>query len=300
MVRIRKKTLLTAKHLTTHQLTKIHSKDIKLDLTNLFGTDTNRGSDAFLLGFYSKLGIEYALKKYGVFNLFEKMGFSDPKVEIHTQDPYQQRFEIFSQSNGKKYKLVELVLKRHHHTISADFPSSVNGRSYEFIFVEWIHLQNPLKKFNEDKPRLPGQDHPGLGGGRLAIELLTISCKRLRLAGLLAVPEFYHNAEMYSKAFFFVNPASEGKRKAISRDLLKDFKLSEVSWAIDLNCVYENNKPFKWFTSEVILPLDRDLKEYLHSPQYRNAVKITSEKYCYKLDVNCWNDKKTGIKNYQL
>ncbi|MFQ5585151.1 MAG: hypothetical protein ACE5GL_12015, partial [Calditrichia bacterium] len=190
------------------------------------------------------------------------------------------------------------VLKRYHHTVTTPFPSRVHGRSYEFIYVEWLALQNPFKKFSAERPRLPGQDYPGLGESRMVFELLMISCKRMRMAGLLAVPEYYHNAEMYSKAFFYLNPALEGKRRAISRDLLTDYKLAEASWAIDLDCVTENGKPFKWFTGEAVIPMDRDLIEYIHSQNYQKLVDKAEAEHHYVVKTNCWDKKKKTIENF--
>jgi hypothetical protein len=144
---------------------------------------------------------------------------------------------------------------------------------------------------------LPGQEYPGLRLGQLAAELLTISCKRLRLAGILNVPEYFHNAQMYSKTFHFLNPELEGKRIAI-QNLLKDYRLADVSWAIDLGCMRENKSPFKWFTSELIMPLDKDLQNYFASLEYEKSVKESKKKYNFSIDAKCWEKKKFSIKNF--
>jgi hypothetical protein len=293
--KIRKKTQLISKTLTTHQLTQLRENDVKLELGNFINREPERRGTQFFLGFYSKPGIKLALERYGVFAELKKRGFRNPKLEINTTDPFQQRLCIYSQGKKKKDLLVEVVLKRRHFTTYTDFPSKINGRSYEFLCVEWMSMQDPRATFTHKRPRLPGQKYPGLKTGRFAFELLTLTCKRLRLAGILNVPEYFHNAQMYSKTFHFLNPEFEGKRRAIERDLLKNNCLADVSWAIDLHCVKENDQPFKWLVSELIMPLDRDLQDYFSSTEYQNRLSSSATNYKYTIDQARWKNKKLEI-----
>lgn len=300
MVKISKRTHLVSKMLTTHQLTRICENDIELNLGNFIEREPEKRSTQFFLGFYSKSGVKLALKKYGVFEELNKRGFQDIHLEINTSDPFQQRLSFHYKERNKKNLIIEVILKRKHFTTYSTFPANIYGRSFEFLCVEWMAMQDPRARFTSDRPRLPGQEYPGLKLGRLAAELLAISCKRLRLAGILNVPEFFHNAQMYSKTFHFLNPEYEGKRIAIMRDLLKDYRLADVSWAIDLECVKENSQPFKWFVSELIMPLDRDLHDYFSAPEYQRAAKETAKKYIYTLDTDSWKKKKLKIKNFNF
>ena len=298
MIKISKKAHLISKMLTTHQLTRIREDDIELNLENFIEREPEKRSTHFFLGFYSKSGVKFALKKYGVFEELKKRSFKDIQLEINTSDPFQQRLSFYNKEKNKKNLIIEVVLKRKHLTTYSPFPANIYGRSFEFLCVEWMAMQDPRVKFTPYRPRLPGQQYPGLRLGRLATELLALSGKRLRLAGILNVPEFFHNAQMYSKTFHFLNPEYEGKRIAIVRDLLKDYRLADVSWAIDLECVKENNQPFRWFVSEHIMPLDRDLRNYFSSPDYQRVVKDAAKKYVYTLDLNSWSQKKVKIKNF--
>jgi hypothetical protein len=158
-------------------------------------------------------------------------------------------------------------------------------------------MQNPLVNFSPDKPRLPGQKYPGLGMGEMVMEILTIMAGRLRTAGLLNVPEHFHNAQMYSSQFSYIDPVHEARRLAISRDLLTENTLSKVSWAIDLDCVKENNKPFQWSGSEQVIPLDRDLKDYFSSRDYKQFVEKTTGELSYTLDQDKWKRKAGLIEN---
>lgn len=297
MVKISKKAHLISKMLTTHQLTRIGENDIELNLSDFINREPDKRSTHFFLGFYSKAGVKFALEKYGVFEELKKRGFRDINLEINISDPFQQRLSFYQKEKSKKNLIIEIVLKRKHFTTYPPFPSNIYGRSFEFLCVEWMAMQDPGTIFTSDRPRLPGQEYPGLRLGRLAAELLTISCKRLRLAGILNVPEYFHNAQMYSKTFHFLNPEFEGKRIAI-QNLLKDYQLADISWAIDLGCIRENGVPFKWFTSELIMPLDKDLQNYFSSSEYQKTINESKKKYKFSIDDKCWEKKKLGIKNF--
>jgi hypothetical protein len=298
MTKVGKKTWLTSKRLSTHQLTQIHSSDIELNIDELFTSEPESRGTTFFLGFYSPSGIKYALKQYGVIDDLKKRGFENLKLVLNTRDPFQQRFSIFYDKQDRDHLLVELVVKRKEITLYTDFHHSINGKNCEFLFVEWLCLQNPQNSFTPVRPILPGQMYPGLGSGKMAFQLLLISAKRLRLAGLLAVPEYYHNAQMYSKKLYFVKPDHEGKRCALERDLLKKSNLSTVSWAIEKKCVLENGKKFEWFTSEVVLPLDNDIKNYINSEEYKKIVEKTMQQYTYSIKTERWDKIKEKISNH--
>lgn len=292
MAGVGKKKQLISKRLTPHQLTQVREDDIKMDMDNLLDRDPQKRGAQFFLGYYSKSGLQLALEKYGVFDMLEKRGFGNLQLDVNTADPFLHKLCIYSEKKDKKHLLVEIVLKRKHLTISPPFPSKVTGKNFEFLCVEWLTLQNPKAKFSADRPPLPGQRYPGLGAANSVYELLVLACKRLRLAGILNIPEYFHNAHIYSKTFKFWNPKYEGKKIALQRDLLKDHPLSDISHAIDLQCVRENDKPFKWFISELIMPLDKNLQDYLSSSEYKKHVREEARQYAYTLDRNCLEKKK--------
>jgi len=124
----------------------------------------------------------------------------------------------------------------------------------------------------------------------MVVTLLMIVCWRLRLAGVLNVPEHFHNAFMYSSVFYYLNPEYNGRLKAMARDLLKKEKhhLAKVSWAVDFGCVRENGAPFQWFTAEQLIPIHKELKEYFRSAEYREAETVARKKFQYTLDEQCW------------
>lgn len=287
-----------SRRLSTHQLSHLKEKDIPFDSKDIFGKDIEERGNPYFLGYYSPSGIRFALERYGFFKALKKRGFENIHLIMNTQNPYKQRLAIYAEKKDPGHLIGELVVKRKHINIFSPFPHRVHERDFEVISIEWLCMQNPAATFPADRPRLPGQKHPGLGMGGAVMELLVIMCKRLRTAGLLNIPEHFHNSQMYSPQFRFVNPLFEGKRQAIARDLLSTFSLSEVSWAIDLNCVSENGEAFEWVVSEQLIPLDRDLKEYFNHKKYLQTVAEHAGQYHYSLDLNKWREKREQIEDY--
>ncbi len=294
-----KKLQRISRRLTTHQLRRLQEKDIDLNSTSLFQREDAQRASPFFLGYYSPTGIEYALDKYGLFDMMREAGFDDLKLTINTKDPYKQRIALHYERKDADHLLGELVVKKRHITIYPPFPSLLYGRNFEVIAVEWLCMQNPKAEFPPDKPRLPGQKHPGLGLGEMIMEILIIMCGRLRTAGLLNTPEHFHNAQMYSSHFRYIEPREEGKRMAIVRNLLSEYSLSQISWAIDLNCVRENDQPFCWQGKDQIIPLDRDLKEYFAGREYLDIVNETYTQFHFQLDQAKWNQRMNEIEHHK-
>lgn len=290
-----KKMQIISRRLTTHQLRRLQETDVALGYDELFIRDSDKGVSPYFLGYYSPSGLQYALEKYGFFKLLKKKGFDNLKITINTKDPYKQCLALHNGKKDRDHLLCELIVKRKNITVYPPFPATIYGRNFEVIAVEWLLLQDPRAPFQKDRPRLPGQEYPGLSMGEMAMELLVIMSGRLRTAGLVNKPEHFHNAQMYSSHFRYIDPIHEAKRQAIARDLLKVYSLSEVSWAVDLNCVTENGEPFQWQGSDQIIPLDRDLKEYLRSDKYKKIVMNTRNDLHYQIDLKKWGQKKIEI-----
>lgn len=297
MAKKRRKLQEVAKELSDFQLQQTGDIDFSLKADELLGPGMEKPPSLFFLGYYSQQGLELALKKYGVYRAFEKIGFGNLQLLLDTGDPYRQRLALYSviEKINARLLLAEIVVRRKHIKFDPPFEYPLAGHSFEMLYIEWLCMQDPRKKFTAERPRLPGQDYPGLGGGKIALELIVLACRRLRLAGVLNVPEYYHNAQMYSSAFQFIDPQSEGKRRAIERDLLRKTNLAEVSWAVDLNCVRENGEAFKWFIGEQLIPVNAQLKDYFRSPGYDSLVKDAQERYHYTLDEESWKEKTKQI-----
>jgi hypothetical protein len=132
--------------------------------------------------------------------------------------------------------------------------------------------------------------------GDMAMEILVIMSRRLKTDGLVNRPEHFHNAQMYSSKLRYLDPEQEARRQALSRDLLSKYSLADISWAIDLKCVTENNILFQWQSKDQIVPIHKDLKDYFQSTEYKETMKEMRERLRYDLIESKWQDLKGSLK----
>jgi len=286
-----------AKRLTSVQLQKQDYNGDIISETDLFNINIGKRGHNLFLGYYSLEGIKLAFEKYDVLNKLEEKGFTDLIYELDTSDPYVHRLIIFHEKKSSQNMLMELVLKKYNVIIDMPFNTKYNGKSYETIAIEWMCLQNPYTAFTDERPKLPGQQHPGLGIASKAVELLMIMSWRLNLCGLINTPDHYHNACLYSKIFYYLNPDYQARLLAIIRDI-KKYPLDMIAWAIEWGAVTDlnSNKSLNWFVGKQIVPLHPDLKDLFNSKEYKNTVNQKMKKYKFKLDIEKYNKiKERGV-----
>jgi hypothetical protein len=272
-----------AHKLSESQLRQLKGSESHISDKDLIGSSAH--SSVYFLGYYSKSGLELALQQYGIFDALKERGYHKPVLRLETEDPYRQRMAIYDESTpDAPALLIDAVLRQYALPITLDDSTE---EEFEVLYIEWLTLQHPKATFSKEKPQLPGQQYPGLGGGKIALELLTMICHRIGLDGIINVPEYFHNAQLYSRHFSYLDPVLEGKRRAIARDLLSHHTLAETSWGIDLDCVHENGLPFKWFTGPQILPLNRKLIKFFESSEYIHKVLSAQKSHHYEMDITC-------------
>lgn len=218
-----------------------------------------------LLDYYTPLGVEYALEHYGFLAEIRELGFEDARVEVDPTDRSRQVIRIHARKDGKEHLLVELVLRL--RDLRGPF-----GPSLRMLGVEWLLLQNPTAEFTLDRPRLPGQEHPGLGLAEEVLEMLVQVCRRLDLAGLVHRPAHYHVAYVGAATFRFLDPEVQGRFEAM-REVLRDCDLPTASLWLDEGALrLGDGRPVAWETADYARPVGEALVRYFESPAYREAV----------------------------
>ncbi len=210
-----------------------------------------------LLGFYTEAGIEFALQRFGILDQLRRLGYENFRVEFGRQDP-GDRIRVYGFSDGKEEVLVELVLER----------KRVAG--HPVLYVHWLQLRHPRAQFSLLRPRLPGQEVPGLGLAREMGEMLALMALRLQLTGVVYRPAHFHTAFAGRHHFAFVDAARHGRFEALIRDL-GDMPLLEATRAIDEGRVLLDGKPYAWEADEFVLWL----REF---PEERGEVALERER----------------------
>jgi hypothetical protein len=222
------------------------------------------------LGRFDADALEREMEAAGVLQALAERGY--PKVELRADaGEGEHRLRILPPRGEDA--LVEL--RASEATVVTDEPLlRTHGVDTMYVLaVHWFTLQNPGAPFAPDRPKLPGQRHPGLGIGRRFYGWLMAWAHEWGKDGLLNFPEYFHNAVFYASMFRFVSPARQGRFEALRRDL-RTLHVCEASSAVDQARVTElpGPKPFRWQAAEMISPVTRGLKGALESKEYARAV----------------------------
>jgi acetoin utilization deacetylase AcuC-like enzyme len=190
-----------------------------------------------LLGFYTAAGLEHALYRYGTFDQLERLGYRQLRVAFDRAGA-GERVRVLGQQGGEEHLLIEVILEK-RRVLAADV-----------LYIHWLSLRNPRAQFSALRPRLPGQEVPGLGLAREVGTMLSRMAVRLGLAGVAFRPAHYHTAYAGRHEFAFVDPARQGRFEALVRDL-KGIPLLDATLAVSEGRVRMNGEPYEWEADEM-------------------------------------------------
>ncbi len=223
------------------------------------------------LGYYNEEMIAERLEHFGVLPKLREMGYAAPRIKLETHDPEHQYLRIYAGPDDAL--LAETIYHEGEFRTRAPFAKLLHGYRFRMLFIQWMLLQRPNAEFTPDRPRLPGQNHPGLRVGREVIATLMALVEKQGFDGMLVSPEFAHNALLYLGHYQYVDPRSQGRLLALQRDLTS-LSLAEAAWGIELGCVRETepDQVFQWFHDEMCYARRRRLVAYFKSDTYRKYV----------------------------
>ena len=147
-------------------------------------------------------------------------------------------------------------------------------------------MENPLKIFNRRRPQLPGQDFPGLGISNIIFEVFYWTAKRLRVDGVVLVPNYLHTGLFYGRRFMFINPNKQGTLFAIDKIKNIKYSLNQLSWACAEGQLIDRktDSVFIWKPAPMILPVSKLAREYFGSEIYINKTKLSQKKFDFKIN----------------
>ncbi len=194
-----------AQRISGDALTTSHDFDAD-DLDALLGGTRPVGDPSFL-GFYSANGLEHALFRYGVLEILGRMGYRDFRVTITSSGVGQQATLLGTHARAPEQALIELAAEK----------KEIAGKT--FLYIHWLSLRHPAGEFSDRRPKLPGQEVPGLGIAAEMSELIERIAVRLTLAGVAFRPSSFHVAYASRHRFRFEDTAREARFRALLRDL---------------------------------------------------------------------------------
>ncbi len=216
------------------------------------------------LGFYSSQGGRLAMERYGFFKLLRQKGF-DPKLTADLSDPARHQLLFYDGTEDPENLLIRLEAGFR----DLELP---HGEHCRMLFIYWLMMQDPRRSFSADRPRLPDQDHPGLGLFLYFGQLLKLMAVRLHCDGLMNHPAHFHNALLYGKVMHFVDPEMEGRFQALRRDL-RGVDLAAATRAVDEGRVVDaDGRAVKWQGVPQVMPITLQVMTWFDSPEYQDAV----------------------------
>jgi acetoin utilization deacetylase AcuC-like enzyme len=239
------------------------------------------------LGYFSRHGVELLLERAGVLPQLRARGFRTLRVELapesqpahprglDTREGPGHTLRILSEDRPRERELlVELRADRSR--------SAVVGM--EVVSVEWLLLQNPREPFSERRPRLPGQQHPGLGLLRDFMGWLVVVCEAHGLDGVFFVAAHYHIAMQSRRLVRPLHPADEARLRAMAR-ALDGVPLPEGTSAVAEGRLVDagTGQPAAWEPVTTVLPVSRRLLARVSGPEYEAAVADEGARFSYRL-----------------
>jgi hypothetical protein len=266
---------------------KIHpfwDKDPVLKEEEVFsGLGFTRGSLLFL-GRYTLKEVMAVLAKKSFFREAKKRNLWPIKYRLDSSEYPVQRLLIYWQEEHPDKVIVDLKIREGDVKFLAPEKHGYPLPSQRCLLFEWLTLQNPRLSFDDKHLPLPGQTRPGLSLSKKILEVFLYLSKLIQIDGLVAFPAYFHNALLFSRYFYFVNPIREGEVKAI-RKQFNHVPFRQLAWAVYLGCLIKaSGQVYEWNAEEQVFPLSDELKGYIDSKLYKEIVRYVEKTARFSID----------------
>lgn len=242
--------------------------DWSLDEGDLTNTLYHHESSALLFGLFEAQTVIADLENEGVLETLRQRGYKNFRGDSSSHVKYEDRFRLLAEHECDSGQCLVLFDVR-THTSHIDW----EGGQIQVLYWDWLEFQDPKGVFEPDRPPLPGQEHPGLGVFREITQLLDRYVSQTPAEAIVAIPEYFHNAWLYSRSFQFLEAPVEGTFRALIRDLMPA-GLSRASHAVDQGEVLDQDgQIFRWQPHQQVCPLNEITGSYFTKPDYLESVK---------------------------
>jgi hypothetical protein len=280
-----------ARHLTSAEL-RGSSMDALFDERDL---SPGPSDEPRFLDFYGEDGLRLALERYGFAREARARGYVDLDIETRCDDERHTLLVFGRSEDGARHRVAEAVVRRDRLCPEPVPGLPPLGPVYDVLTVDWLSLRNPLARFTPERPRLPGQDAPGLGLGEEVFELLCRAVERLRLEALVSTAQHFHNAVLYLAPMPFLDPRCAGPVHALMQTLMlqEGLSLAQASWAIHWGMVHEldADQPLRWRGEIQLWPRAPALDRHVHADAYFQLVTAAAKERHFQLDRTAFEDR---------
>lgn len=231
-----------------------------LTADDLAGLAPGAAHETRILGYYSKQGIELLLERLGFFAKIRALGFRHPVLDVDFTSGLGQTLRLYGDP-ARSELLMELRVNRTARAIPG----------MDVIFVEWLLLQNPRQPFTDRVPRLPGQEHPGLGVLGEVIGWLVVAAETIGLDGVVHTPSHFHLAVLGQHHLRFLRPEDQARFEM----LWEEARQANVPLPDAARWLEERGERYE--PAMTVLPVSDRLKQLVSGPAYGAAVRRAKE-----------------------
>lgn len=253
---------------------------------DLVGDQAARRGPARFLDFYGSEGIALALSRYGFVEYLHERGYGELEYRLELRDDrHTLIIEAQHPELAEVVRIMELAVRK-----SRLVPSELPGldRAFDVLTVDWLMMRDPLSQFSAARPRLPGQDAPGLGLATQVLEMLYRVVERLKLDGLVTTGEHFHNAVMYRQEMSHLDAQAGGYCLALEDALLSRERLSlaAASWAVDWGYVShaDSGEAVEWQGGVQVRGHTPELVAFLRNEERRRERILEAARFSFTLD----------------
>jgi len=261
----------------------INEEEIFSDLTGI------KASSLFL-GKYSLSEVAAVLEKRNFFREARKRNLWPLDYRLDSSAFPVQRLQIFVKEKSQDNLIVDLKIKVGGLNPGPALEGGEAFKDSSFLVLEWLTLQNPLLGFTSKRPALPGQARPGLSLGKKVMDIFCYLARLMHQDGLMAFPAYFHNALLFSRYFYFVNPKKQAEITAIRKAFSK-VPFKQLAWIVYLNSLKEGEMVYEWKAEEQVFPLSRRLRAYFDSKPYKEKVKLAEKERSFTIDWDRFHER---------
>lgn len=269
----------------------IEEEDIFADLMQ------KRGTELFL-GKYTMAAIQAVLEKKNFIKDAKKKNLWPIVFALDSSEfPPLQRLQIFHKEKKQENVIVDLKIRDTIFRPKNELAEATSHSAFKLLFLEWLTLQNPLLEFTPERPALPGQNYPGLKLGKKILDIFAYVAWINNSDGIMAFPCYFHNALLFMRAFRFLRPEKRGEVLAIRKAFSRDIPFHRLAWVVHLNCLRDGEgRIYEWKAEEQIYPINKNLKHFFISKDYKEKVKQAVQSHKFNIDWALFDQK---MKNHK-
>ncbi len=263
-----------------------------LEEEDIFGELVEKKGTELFLGKYTMTGVRAALEKRSFIKDAKKKNLWPVVFALDSSEfPPLQRFQIFFKEKKQDNLVVDLKIRETIFHPKNALAEATSQSAFKLLFVEWLTLQNPLLEFTPERRALPGQKYPGLKLGKKILDIFAYLAWINHSDGIMAFPCYFHNALLFMRTFRFLRPEKRGEVLAI-RKAFRGIPFHKLAWVVHLNCLRDGEgQVYEWRAEEQIYPMNKSLKHYLFSKEYKEKVREVEQSLTFRVDWDLFEKK---------